>query len=154
MNRRVFGGFARLRPQEDGAPAGAEVFRPHAILRYLVLGADYFWLLILLALVMVRGASDAAFFGAAFFIALFTVCGLFYWFTAIVVTPDGITYRGMVAQRAIAFDDILRVQARPGLVGTDYDVLTRRGFVQFSSVFHGHKRLFEIIVARARLHAC
>ncbi len=129
----------------------AETFRPRAFIRWLVLGADYFWLAMLFLLIALRGATDAAFLGAAFFIALFTICGLFYSQTAIVVTRDGLMYRGLVSRRAFGFDEILRVQARPGLVGTDYDVMTRRGFLQFSSIFQDHRRLFELIVERAGL---
>lgn len=132
----------------DFAP---QTFRPRAEIRWVVLGADYFWLFILFALIALRGASDAAFVGTAFFIALFTVCGLFYSQTAIVVTADGVVYRGLVERRMFGFDEILRVQARPGLVGTDYDVMTRRGLMQFSSIFKDHKRLFDLIVERAGL---
>ncbi len=48
-------------------------------------------------------------------------------------------------------DDIINKMRHPGPGMTIYDVITRRGPIQFSSWFHGHRELLDLIVEGARL---
>src|SRR2546428_5221079 len=103
--------------QEAHAP---ETFRPWVILRTIVLAADTLWIGVFLALAVMRGATHSAYLSAAFFIALFTSCSLFYNRLAFTVTESGLTVRTLASQRTFAFDDILRVDVLPGIIGTSY----------------------------------
>jgi hypothetical protein len=131
--------------------AAPETFRPRAALRTVVLAADTLWIGVFLALAMMRGATGSAFLSAAFFIALFSGCAMFYSRLAFTVSEEGLTVRNLGSERTFAFDDILRVDVLPGLMGTSYSVRTRLGSLSFSSLLSGHQRLCELIVRRARL---
>ncbi len=136
------------RGREAFAP---ETFRPRAVLRTLVLAADTLWIGVFVALLALGGATNSAFLSAAFFIALFTACSMFYGRLAYTVSDTGLTVRTFSAVRHVPFDDILRVDVLPGLLGTSYAVRTRFGSLQFSSLLGGHERLFHLIVGRAGL---
>jgi hypothetical protein len=136
------------RGKEAHAP---ETFRPWIALRTVVMAADTLWIGVFLALVAMQGASRSAFLSAAFFVALFTACSLFYNRLAFTVSESGLTVRTLASQRTFAFDDILRVDVLPGLIGTSYAVRTRLGSLQFSSLLAGHQRLCNLIVRRAGL---
>jgi hypothetical protein len=120
-------------------------------LRTVVLAADTLWIGVFLALAVMQGATQSAFFSAAFFITLFTACSIFYNRLAFTVSEAGLTVRTLASQRTFAFDDILRVDVLPGIIGTSYAVRTRLGSLQFSSLLSGHRRLCNLIVSRARL---
>jgi hypothetical protein len=128
-----------------------ETFRPRALLRTVVLAADTLWISVFLSLCVIHGARPSAFFSAAFFIALFTACAVFYGRLAFTVSDAGLTVRTVAAVRHVSFADILRVDVLPTLLGTTYAVRTRLGSLQFSSVVHGHERLCALIVRRAGL---
>jgi len=127
-----------------------ETFRPRAILRTAVLAADTLWIAVFVALCTLRGATERAYWSAAFFIALFTACAFVYGRLAFIVSGELIV-RTVSAVRHIDFADILRVDVVPGPLGTNYAVRTRAGSVQFSSLFGGHERLCSLIVRRAGL---
>ena len=135
------------RGREAFAP---ETFRPRALLRTVVLAADTLWIGVFLALVVLHG-NNSAFLSAAFFIALFTTCAMVYGRLAYTVSDTGLTVRTISAVRHFSFDDILRVDVLPGLIGTVYAVRTRLGSLQFSSLLGGHERLCHLIVRRAGL---
>ena len=128
-----------------------ETFRPRAVLRTVVLAADTLWIGVFLALLGLHGATHSAFLSAAFFIALFTACSMFYGRLAYTVSDSGLTVRTFAAIRHFSFDDILRVDVLPTLLGTSYAVRTRLGSLQFSSLLGGHERLCHLIVRRAGL---
>ncbi len=134
--------------RETAAP---ETFRPWAALRTVVLAADTLWIGVFFALAMMRGATPGAFLSAAFFIALFTACAMFYNRLAFTVAEEGLTVRTFGAERTLRFDDILRVDVLPGIVGTSYAIRTRLGSLSFSSLLAGHQRLCSLIVRRANL---
>ena len=131
--------------------AAPETFRPWVALRTVVLAADTLWIGVFFSLALMRGATQSAFLSAAFFIALFTACAMFYSRLAFTVSEDGLTVRTFGAERTFPFDDILRVEVQPGLVGTSYAVRTRLGSLSFSSLLSGHQRLCSLIVRRAGL---
>jgi hypothetical protein len=135
-------------PREAAAP---ETFRPWMALRTLVMAADTLWIAVFFALAMMQGATRSAFFSAAFFVALFTACSLFYNRLAFIVSETGLTVRTLAMERTFAFDDILRVDVLPGPLGTSYSIRTRLGSLSFSSLLAGHQRLCDLIVRRARL---
>jgi hypothetical protein len=137
-------------PRGHGALA-PETFRPRAILRTLVLAADTLWIGVFLMLFGLQGATHGAFLSAAFFIALFTACALFYGRLAYTVSDEGLTVRTFAAVRHFTFEDILRVDVLPGILGTSYAVRTRIGSLQFSSLLGGHERLCSLIVRKAGL---
>jgi hypothetical protein len=128
-----------------------ETFRPRAVLRTVVLAADTLWIAVFVALLGLHGATKTAFLSAAFFIALFTACSMFYGRLAYTVSDSGLTVRTFSAVRHFPFDDILRVDVLPSLLGTSYAVRTRLGSLQFSSLLGGHERLCHLIVRRAGL---
>jgi hypothetical protein len=128
-----------------------ETFRPWAALRTVVMAADTLWIAVFFALVLMQGATRSSFLSAAFFVALFTSCAMFYNRLAFTVSEAGLTVRTLAMERTVAFDDILRVDVVPGLVGTSYAVRTRLGSLTFSSLLANHQRLCDLIVRQARL---
>ena len=134
--------------REGAAP---ETFRPWMALRTVVMAADTLWIAVFFALAVMQGATRSAFLSAAFFIALFTACSIFYNRLAYTVSESGLTVRTLSMEKTFSFDDILRVDVLPGLLGTSYSVRTRLGSLTFSSLLAGHQRLCDLIVRRARL---
>ena len=134
--------------KEASAP---ETFRPWMALRTVVMAADTLWIVVFFALALMQGATRSAFFSAAFFVALFTACSIFYNRLAFTVSESGLTVRTLSMEKTFSFDDILRVDVLPGLLGTSYSVRTRLGSLTFSSLLAGHQRLCDLIVRRARL---
>lgn len=132
------------------APA-PETFRPWMAIRTLVMAADTLWIATFFALALMQGATRSAFFSAAFFIALFTACSIFYNRLSFTVSESGLTMRTLAMERTVPFDDILRVDVLPTILGTSYAVRTRIGSLTFSSLLAGHQRLCDLIVRRARL---
>lgn len=131
--------------------AAPETFRPWVALRTVVMAADTLWIGIFFALVLMQGATRSAFLSAAFFVALFTTCSIFYNRLSFTVSESGLTVRTLYLERTVSFDDILRVDVLPGLVGTSYAVRTRLGSLSFSSMLANHRRLCDLLVRRARL---
>jgi len=132
------------------APA-PETFRPWMALRTVVMAADTLWIGTLFALALMNGATKSAFLSAAFFVVLFTACSIFYNRLSFTVSDSGLTVRTLSLERTVAFDDILRVDVLPSILGTSYAVRTRLGSLTFSSLLAGHQRLCDLIVRRARL---
>ena len=128
-----------------------EVFRTRSWLRYSVLLAIAFWVFMFFCLVALRGSTAKGFEGVAFFITLFTLLAVFYNNTSIEVTGESVIMRGIMGFRLVAFEDILKVEVKPGFLQTTYAVRARRGFVLFTSLIADHQRLLQLIVERARL---
>jgi hypothetical protein len=128
-----------------------ETFRPKLLIRTVVMFADTLWIAVFCALLVLRGATQGSFLSAAFFIALFTACAAFYNRLAYTVNDQGLTVRMWSVDRVYPFEDILRVDVLPGVVGTTYAVRLKGGSLTFSSLLGGHERLCSLIVRRARL---
>lgn len=128
-----------------------EVFRPRRWLRAVVLVAVAHWVWVFFQLVRYEATSTQAFAGVGFFIALFTILGIFYNYQAIEVTGRSVIVRGVSSFRELHFSDILGVDVKPGFLQTNYSVRSRRGSVFFTSLFADHQRLLALIVERARL---
>ena len=135
----------------DREAAAPETFRPWMVLRGVVMAADTLWIAVFVALAVMQGATRSAFLSAAFFVALFTACSIFYNRLSFTVSDAGLTVRSLSLEKTVSFEDILRVDVLPGLVGTSYAVRTRLGSLTFSSLLAGHQRLCDLIVRHARL---
>lgn len=120
-------------------------------LRTVVMGAATLWIAVFLALMAMQGATRSSFLSAAFFVALFSACSIFYNRLAFIVSDTGLTIRTLAMERTVPFDAIVRVDVQPGLIGTSYAVRTLGGSLTFSSLLAGHQRLCHLIVRRARL---
>ena len=131
--------------------AAPETFRPWVALRTVVMAADTLWICTFFALALMQGATQSAFLSSAFFVALFTACSIFYNRLSFTVSESGLTVRTLSLERTVSFDDILRVDVLPGLMGTSYAVRTRLGSLSFSSLLANHQRLCDLIVRHARL---
>jgi hypothetical protein len=128
-----------------------ETFRPWRALRTVVMAADTLWIAVLFALAIMQGATKSAMLSALFFVVLFSACSFFYNRLAFTISEAGLTVRSLSMERTVSFDDILRVDVLPGIIGTSYAVRTRLGSLTFSSLLSGHQRLCDLIVRRARL---
>lgn len=137
--------------QTQEAAAPLEVFRPRAWLRFTVVGAALFWILVFFQLVGLEGITGRTFASVGFFILLFTVLGVFYNNARIEVTDDALVVRGVASSRRVLLADVISVDTTPGLMQTAYRVSARAGPVVFSSTFAGHRRLGRLIEERARL---
>src|SRR5215470_15276082 len=120
-------------------------------LRTVVMGADSLLIAGVAVMLAMHGATRSSFFSAAFFVALFTACSLFYNRLAFTISDTGLTIRTVAMERTVPFEAILRVDVVPGLLGTSYAVRTRGGSLTFSSLLAGHQRLCDLIVRHARL---
>ena len=139
---------------ERGTPERREderqVFRPWGWLRWTVVGAAVFWVLVFFLLVGLGGAPDQAFASTAFFIVFFTALCVFYNNVRIEVMGDLLVVRGVTSFQTVAFEEITGVEVKPGLMQTSYQVLARRGPVLFSNFIAGHRRLLALIEERTR----
>lgn len=87
----------------------------------------------------------------SFFVALFVGVGLYYWTMHIVVDDYAVTYRGLLAFRTYAFEEILEIRITPVPGMTSYDVRTKWDGLCFTSLIAGHRDLVDLIVSRAHL---
>jgi hypothetical protein len=126
-------------------------YRTRLWLRVAVALAAAFWTAIALALLRAPGTAPAAVVGAAAFAGFFAASWVGYERSTITVTADGIVATSPLRRRPVPFDDILRIVVRDGLGGRVYAVFTRRGLVQFTSLFARHRELFETLLERSSL---
>jgi len=130
----------------------ARVYRTRLPLRIAVAVAGLLWAAVLVVLLASPGAEAGAILGAAAFCAFFAGFTFVYLRTSITVTPEGIVastpLRGC---RPVPFRDILEIVVEDGLAGRAYAIITRRGAVQFNSLFARHRELFELLRDRAEL---
>ena len=129
----------------------ARTYRTRLALRIAVASAATFWAAVLAVLVRIPATEAQAVLGAAAFTAFFASFSFVYGRTSITVTTDGIVAATPFRVRPVRFEEILRVTVQDGLAGRVYAVVTRRGLVQFTSLFARHRELFETILERARL---
>jgi hypothetical protein len=129
----------------------ARTFRTRLPLTVAVAGAAVFWASVLAALLTSPGAELRAIASAGAFLVFFVVFTVVYVRTSITVTTEGIVAASPFRRRPVRFEDILGIVVQDGLGGRVYAVLTRRGRVQFTSLFAGHRELFELLLERAGL---
>lgn len=128
------------------------VFRPALWLRVPVAAALSCWIAVMLAAVVGHLSLPLqVWVSMGFFVALFTLVGAYYWSMRITVDEYAVTYKGMLAFRSYAYDDILEVRVTPAPGLTNYDVRTRWDGLCFSSLIAGHRDLAKMIVDRAHL---
>lgn len=128
-------------------------YRTRLSLRLAVAFAAAFWAAMALALARAPGAAPGAILGAAAFAAFFVASWIGYQRSSITITPRGIVASSPLRRQPVPFDDILRIVVRDGLGGRVYAVFTRRGLVQFTSLFGRHRELFELLLERSELSA-
>jgi Bacterial PH domain len=126
-------------------------YRTRLWLRMAMLVAAAFWAAVLLALARFPGVPGESVLSATAFLVFFAAFGAHYERMAIEVGPDGLVFRSFFRRVPVRWDDILRVEVHTGLAGTLYAVLTRRGPVQFTSLWARHRELFGILLERAGL---
>jgi hypothetical protein len=126
-------------------------YRTRLSLRVAVAFAAAFWTAVALALLRASETGSFAVFGAAGFAAFFVASWIGYQRSSITVTAEGIVATSPLRRRPVPFDDILRIVVREGLGGRVYAVFTRRGLVQFTSLFARHRELFETLLERSSL---
>ncbi len=131
----------------------ARTYRTRLPLRLAVGAAAALWAGVLAVLLTAPGAEAGAILGACAFAAFFLVFSFVYGRTSITVTPDGIVAATPFRIRPVRFEDILEIVVQDGLAGRVYAVFTRRGLVQFTSLFSRHRELFELLLQRAALTA-
>ncbi len=129
----------------------ARKYRTRLPLRIAVGAAAALWAGVLAVLLGAPGAEPRALLGATAFAAFFIAFSFVYGRTWIAVTPDGIVASTPFRVRPVRFEEILEIVIQDGLAGRVYAVFTRRGLVQFTSLFARHRELFEVLRERADL---
>ncbi|BDG06175.1 hypothetical protein [Anaeromyxobacter oryzae] len=131
--------------------ASARTFRTRLLLRLAVGAAAALWAGVLGLVVGLPGAEPQTVLGAAGFVAFFLAFSFVYGRTWIAVLPEGIVAATPFRIRPVRFEDIVEIVVQDGLAGRVYAVFTRRGTVQFTSLFAHHRELFELLLERAQL---
>jgi len=129
----------------------SHTYRTRLWLRLAVALAAAFWAAVALVLFRTPDASGGAVMGAAAFASFFVVSSVVYSRSSITVTREGIVAASPLRRRPVPFDDILQIIVRDGIGGRVYAVFTRRGLVQFTSLFARHRELFETLLERSAL---
>ena len=131
--------------------AAARKYRTRLPLRIAVGSAAALWAGVLAVLLGAPGAEPRALAGATAFAAFFIAFSFVYGRTWIAVTPQGIVAATPFRVRPVPFEEIQEIVVQDGLAGRVYAVFTRRGLVQFTSLFARHRELFELLRERAGL---
>jgi hypothetical protein len=129
----------------------ARTYRTRLLLRMAVAVAAALWVGVLGLLLHGPGAEPQAVLAAGGFVAFFLVFVFVYGRTWIAVTSDGIVAATPFRIRPVPFEEILGIVVQDGMGGRVYAVFTRRGTVQFTSLFARHRELFETLLERANL---
>lgn len=126
-------------------------FRPSRTLIGLLAGSAACWLAVLLLLLNLPGVAGQTYLAVFFFIGFFGVFIVHYATQAIVVSSTGLVVRRLFGLQAFDFQDIVKIDVYPGPAMTIYDIVTRRGPIQFSSWFRDHRELLDLIVRGAHM---
>jgi hypothetical protein len=129
----------------------ARTYRTRLPLRIAVGISAALWAAVLAVLLRAPDAELRIVLGAAAFAVFFLFFSVVYGRTWIAVTPDGIVAATPLRVRPVPFEEIQEIVVQDGLAGRVYAVVTRRGLVQFTSLFARHRELFELIRERAGL---
>ena len=116
----------------------------------LMAGAGVLWVGVLVYLLTFEGVPAKTMFSAIFFVVFFSASLAYYAKTAIIVDGSGLTYRGVIRTRHLAFADIRKVEVLPGPI-TVYAVRGKSSLVHFTSFFAHHRRLMTLLVEQAGL---
>jgi hypothetical protein len=127
-----------------------EVFRPFWLLPILMAVAGALWTGVLLYLLTFDGIPVQTLLAAGGFALFFGLALLYYGRSAVLVDAAGVTWRGMVTQSRVRWEEIRRLHVLPGPI-TVYAVRTPRRMWHFTSFFRHHRRLAELLVERAGL---
>jgi hypothetical protein len=128
-------------------------YRPSGVLIGVLAASAVAWLGMLLLLLSVRGIEGRTYLAVFFFIGFFGIFLVYYSTQAIVVHETGLVVRRFLGLKSFEFHDIFKIEVHPGPAMTVYDVFTRRGPIQFSSWFPGHKELLDLLIREAQLRA-
>lgn len=110
--------------------------------------AAVFWISVLAFLVANPVVPLKTFASTAFFVVLFVSSVFYYVRTAILVDPEGVTYRGMLREVRLSFAEIQKLAVLPGLI-TLYTVHAGGRTFSFSSFFQRHQELVALLRERA-----
>ena len=123
------------------------IFRPQPLLGVAMAVAAAFWLAVLAFLVKNPIVPAKTFLSTGFFVILFVSSVVYYSRTAIVVDADGLTYRGMLREVRLKYDEMWKLVETPGLI-TLYTVHAGRRTFSFTSFFQRHRELVALLRAR------
>ncbi len=120
------------------------------MIRWTLLGALASWVGLGAYGLYLQALPAKAIVSVGFFVTFFIAFARYYWRMAYVVDTDGVTYRGATDAIHIAWDDIQELRNSDHPLG-GYCVETKRGPLVLSHFVHEHKKLADLIVARAGL---
>jgi hypothetical protein len=132
--------------------SGDATYRTRLDLRLAVTAAAVLWAAALTVLVQnLEQVQPRVLLGAAGFLAFFAVFSAYYGRLGVTVKPEGIVVSRFFGAVPVRYEEIVRIEVRQGFAGTLYQVRTRRGPIQFTSVLARHRELFDLLRQRAGL---
>jgi hypothetical protein len=132
--------------------SGDATYRTRLDLRLAVTAAAVLWAAALTVLVQnLEQVQPRVLLGAAGFLAFFAVFSAYYGRLGVTVKPEGIVVSRFFGAVPVRYEEIVRIEVQQGFAGTLYQVRTRRGPVQFTSVLARHRELFDLLRQRAGL---
>ena len=132
--------------------SGEGTYRARLDLRLAVTAAAVLWAAALAVLVQnPEQVQPRVLLGAAGFLAFFAVFSAYYGRLGVTVKPEGIVVSRLFGTVPVRWEEIVRIDVRQGLAGTLYQLRTRRGPVEFTSVLARHRELFDLLRQRAGL---
>jgi hypothetical protein len=132
--------------------SGVATYRTRLDLRLAVTAAAVLWAAALTVLVQnLEQVQPRVLLGAAGFLTFFAVFSAYYGRLGVTVKPEGIVVSRFFGAVPVRYEEIVRIEVRQGIAGTLYQVRTRRGPVQFTSVLARHRELFDLLRHRAGL---
>lgn len=134
----------------DARSLRPQVFRPQRAITAVIAGANLLWVGVFFYLLTFEKVPATTFLSAAFFVIFFAISLTYFARSAIFVDASGVTYRGMIRTKRVAFTDIHKLDIMPGPV-TVYEVRGPHALLHFTSFFSHHRRLMALLVERAGL---
>lgn len=132
------------------ASTSRQVFRPHILLAASMGCCVAVWLAVLCYLLTFDGVPAATFASATFFVAFFAIALAYYARAAVFVEGDAVRWRGLWRTHRFTFDEVRNIDVLVGPIVV-YSVLTPSRRLHFTSFFRHHRRLLDLLVARAGL---
>lgn len=125
-------------------------FRARGLIRWTLLAAIASWVGLGTYGLYLQALPAEAILSVGFFVTFFIAFARYYWRMGYVVDTDGVTYRGAAQAIHIAWDDIKTLHDSANPLG-GYRVETKYGPFVLSHLVYEHKKLADLIVARAGL---